>query len=136
MVSPEAVKAIEEVLRQQRRYGRLDKDLRCRRQRRKKLQPLLTDSGLTAARKGQMLAGLREVLVNFNAFDVRLFSIPGQRSTDEHEQGRPLLSVLVVHKTKDMQPGDGFFELAESLRRNNSNLLEAWIAEVQKVYQY
>ncbi|MGE3109696.1 MAG: hypothetical protein AB7O77_15265 [Phycisphaerales bacterium] len=74
--------------------------------------------------------------VNFNAFDVRLFSILGQLSTDEHEQGRPLLSVLVVHKTGDMQPGDGFFELAESLGRDTSNLLEAWIAEVQKVYQY
>lgn len=75
-------------------------------------------------------------VVNFSAFDVRLFSILGQVSTEEHEQGRPLLSVLVVHKTGDMQPGDGFFELAESLGRDTSNLLEAWIAEVQKVYQY
>lgn len=74
--------------------------------------------------------------VNFNAFDVRLFSILGQLSTDEHQQGRPLLSVLVVHKTGDMQPGDGFFELAESLGRDTSNLLEAWIAEVRQVYQY
>lgn len=74
--------------------------------------------------------------VNFNAFDVRLFSILGQLSTREHEEGRPLLSVLVVHKTGDMQPGDGFFELAESLGRDTSKLLEAWIAEVQKVYQY
>jgi hypothetical protein len=74
--------------------------------------------------------------VSFKAFDMRLFSILGQISTEEHDQGRPLLSVLVVQKTGDMQPGDGFFELAESLGRNTSNLLEAWIVEVQKVYQY
>jgi hypothetical protein len=74
--------------------------------------------------------------VSFKAFDMRLFSILGQISTEEHEQGRPLLSVLVVQKTGDMQPGDGFFELAESLGRNTTNLLEAWIVEVQKVYQH
>jgi hypothetical protein len=74
--------------------------------------------------------------VHFKAFDVRLFSILGQISSEEHAQGRPLLSVLVVHKTGDMQPGDGFFELAESLGRDTSNLLKAWIVEVQKVHQY
>lgn len=74
--------------------------------------------------------------VNFNAYDQRLFAILGQVSMDEHQAGRPLLSVLVVHKTGDMQPGEGFFELAESLGRNTSDVLKAWIAEVQKVYQH
>src|SRR4051794_33275145 len=48
--------------------------------------------------------------VNFTPRDRRLFEILGQVSVEEHEQGRPLLSVLVVHKTGDMQPGEGFFE--------------------------
>jgi hypothetical protein len=74
--------------------------------------------------------------VGFNAFDTRLFAILGQISVTEHEQGRPLLSVLVVHKTGDMQPGEGFFELAQALGRNTSDVLKAWIEEVQKVYQY
>jgi hypothetical protein len=74
--------------------------------------------------------------VHFNAFDQRLFAILGQLSVDEHEDGRPLLSVLVVHKTGDMKPGDGFFELAEALGRDTSDVLKAWITEVQKVYQY
>lgn len=74
--------------------------------------------------------------VNFNAFDQRLFAILGQISVLEHEAGRPLLSVLVVHKSGDMQPGEGFFELAQALGRNTSDVLKTWIEEVQKVYQY
>jgi hypothetical protein len=66
----------------------------------------------------------------------RLFAILGQLSFDEHEAGRPLLSVLVVHKTGDMQPGDGFFELAESLGRDTSDIDKAWIAEVRMVFQH
>lgn len=39
-------------------------------------------------------------------------------STFEHERGRPLLSVVVVHKAEGqhevaMQPGDGFFKMAK-----------------------
>ncbi|CAA9430871.1 MAG: hypothetical protein AVDCRST_MAG64-3468 [uncultured Phycisphaerae bacterium] len=74
--------------------------------------------------------------VNFDAFDQRLFAILGQISVSEHEQGRPLLSVLVVQKSGDMQPGEGFFELAQSLGRNTSDVLKAWIEEVPKVYQH
>jgi hypothetical protein len=74
--------------------------------------------------------------VTFNAFDQKLFAILGQISVEEHEDGRPLLSVLVVHKHGDMKPGEGFFELAEALGRNTSDVLKAWITEVQKVYQH
>lgn len=74
--------------------------------------------------------------VAFNAFDTKLFAILGQISVTEHEQGRPLLSVLVVHKSGDMQPGEGFFELAQALGRNTSDVLKAWIEKVQRVYQY
>lgn len=74
--------------------------------------------------------------VAFKAFDTRLFAILGQISVSEHEQGRPLLSVLVVHKAGDMQPGEGFFELAQALGRNTSDVLKAWIEEVRRVYQY
>lgn len=74
--------------------------------------------------------------VHFTPHDRRLFAILGQLSVDEHDQGRPLLSVLVVHKTGDMQPGEGFFELAESLGRDTKDVLKSWIVEVQKVYQH
>jgi hypothetical protein len=74
--------------------------------------------------------------VSFNAYDQRLFAILGQLSVAEHEAGRPLLSVLVVHKHGDMKPGEGFFELAGALGRNTSDVLKAWISEVQKVYPH
>lgn len=74
--------------------------------------------------------------VNFAAFDQRLFAMLGQVSLEENQQGRPLLSVLVVHKTGDMKPGPGFFELASSLGRDTRDADKTWIAETQKVYQY
>lgn len=74
--------------------------------------------------------------VTFNAFDQRLFAALGQLSVEEHEAGRPLLSVLVVHKSGDMQPGEGFFELAKALGRDTSDVLKTWISEVQRVYQH
>jgi hypothetical protein len=38
----------------------------------------------------------------------------GKISTYEHQQGRPMLTAIVVHK-QDNIPGDGFFELARHL---------------------
>lgn len=74
--------------------------------------------------------------VNFDAYDQRLFAILGQVSLEEHEQGRPLLSVLVVHKTGDYKPGPGFFELAEALGRDTTDLDKAWIDETREVFRY
>lgn len=74
--------------------------------------------------------------VSFSAFDNRLFAILGEVSIEEHRRGAPLLSVLVVHKVGDMQPGTGFFEMAKSLGRDTSDVLKTWILEVQHVYQY
>ena len=58
--------------------------------------------------------------VTFSAFDQRLFAILGQVAVEEHEQGRPLLSVLVVHKSGDMQPGEGFFDASLGAARRAS----------------
>jgi len=44
--------------------------------------------------------------------DPRLFRLLGEISVEEDEQGRGMLSVLVVHKGGDAWPGEGFFELA------------------------
>ena len=68
--------------------------------------------------------------VNFQAFDQRLFAILGQISCEEHDEGGPLLSVLVVHKVGDMKPGHGFFDLAEALGRAGSNEMLTWITEL------
>jgi len=37
----------------------------------------------------------------------------GEISQEEDAAGRGMLSVIVVHKVGDMQPGPGFFQLAK-----------------------
>jgi hypothetical protein len=68
--------------------------------------------------------------------DVRLFHMLGQLSTEEAEAGRGMITALVVHKTGDMQPGPGFFELAERLGHDASDILAFWIGQVKKVHAY
>lgn len=51
--------------------------------------------------------------------------ILGKISTYEHQNGRPMLTAIVVHR-QDNIPGKGFFELARHLRRlsdHNDELL-------------
>jgi hypothetical protein len=43
-----------------------------------------------------------------------------------------MLSVVVVHKVGDMQPGPGFFELGGKLRRDTSDRLKCWVDELKK----
>jgi hypothetical protein len=57
-------------------------------------------------------------------------------STEEHASGRGLLSVIVVHKDGDMVPGEGFYELAESLGFDVSDRDAFWIAELKRVLAY
>jgi hypothetical protein len=57
----------------------------------------------------------------------------GEVSASEDEQGRGMLTVLVVHKEGDALPGQGFFELAERLDRNATDHLAFWAAELQRV---
>jgi hypothetical protein len=60
----------------------------------------------------------------------------GEISSEEDTQGRGMLTVIAVHKTGDMQPGPSFFELAERLHRDTSDILRCWIDELKKVYTY
>ncbi|SEC02467.1 hypothetical protein [Paraburkholderia caballeronis] len=74
--------------------------------------------------------------VRLEAHDQRLFHLLGEISEEEDDAGRGMLSVIVVHKTGDMQPGPGFFDLAEQLGRNTSDILKCWIDELKKVHAY
>lgn len=58
----------------------------------------------------------------------------GEISTAEDKAGRGMLTVIVVHKHGDMQPGPGFFELANHLGRDTSDILECWMAELKRVH--
>ncbi len=45
-----------------------------------------------------------------------------------------MLSVIVVHKSGDMQPGPGFFDLAKKLGRDTSDILKCCVGELKKVH--
>jgi molybdopterin synthase catalytic subunit len=56
-------------------------------------------------------------------------------SSEEDAAERGMLSVIVVHKVGDMQPGLGFFELAGELGRDTSDILKCWVEELKKVHR-
>src|SRR5579884_3706019 len=62
--------------------------------------------------------------MNLEAHDQRLFHLLGEISSEESNAGRGMLSVIVVHKVGDMQPGPGFFDLAKRLGRDTSDILK------------
>lgn len=63
-----------------------------------------------------------------------LHEMLGEISIEEDTGHRGMLSVLVVHKTGDKQPGRGFFQLAERLNRDTSDVFACWVNELNAVY--
>ena len=74
--------------------------------------------------------------IQIEAHDPRMFHLLGEISTAEDKAGRGMLTAIVVHKSGDMQPGPGFFELAKSLGKDTSDILVCWINEFNKVHDY
>lgn len=72
--------------------------------------------------------------INIEYHDPRLFHFLGEISAEESTAGRGMLTALVVHKHGDMQPGPGFFELAQELGHDTSDILKFWIEEVKVVF--
>ena len=72
--------------------------------------------------------------IHLEPHDPRLAHLLGEISSEEDAAGRGMLTVLVVHKVGDMEPGDGFFELANSLGRDTSDLTKCWIEELHRVH--
>ena len=65
-----------------------------------------------------------------------LAAMLGEISSEEDAAGRGMLTVIVVHKYGDMQPGPGFFDLAEELGRDTSDILTCWVNELKRVHAY
>ena len=74
--------------------------------------------------------------VQFEAHDTRLFHLLGEISVEEDAAGRGMLSVVVVHKNGDMQPGPGFFVLGQHLGHDTNDLLKFWVSELNKVHAH
>jgi hypothetical protein len=68
------------------------------------------------------------------AHDPRLFHLLGEISPEEDAAGRGMLTVVVVHKVGDMEPGPGFYKLAKQLGRSSSNQMECWVDELHRVH--
>ena len=73
--------------------------------------------------------------MNLDNNRVEIGRILGEISTYEHQQGRPLLTAIVVHK-RDNRPGVGFFNLARELGLYcpGDNQEAFWTKEVNRVY--
>ena len=94
---------------------------------------------LSGYAKRQQMVPYSEFVKNIHSIelephDTRLFHLLGEISTEENAAGRGMLSALVVHKDGDMQPGPGFFELAQQLGHDTRDILKFWIEEVKRVF--
>lgn len=56
----------------------------------------------------------------------------------EHNRGRPLLSVVVVHKGGDCRPGSGFFALAKRLGVQGTRVDDVtfFVSELRRCCEY
>lgn len=63
-----------------------------------------------------------------------LAAMLGDISTEEHAAGRGMLSVIVVHKHGDMEPGHGFYELAQDLGNDTTDRVKFWVDELHRVH--
>jgi hypothetical protein len=78
---------------------------------------------------------LRSIAIPYD--DPAMAAMLDEISTEEYKAGRGMLSVIVVHKYGDMEPGSGFFKLAESLgRRVGPDKTAFWITELHMVHKY
>ncbi len=106
------------------------------RRERAKAEILDVLSGVARARKTISYWALVQKLrsVHLGPDDPALHAMLGEVSTAEARAGRGMLSVLVVHKTGDMEPGAGFFKLATDLGKRFSDREKFWIEELNLVY--
>ena len=74
--------------------------------------------------------------ISMQPHDPRVHPFLEEIAVAEDAEGRGMLTVVVVHKTGDMEPGKGFYELAKRLGRNATDLQKCWIAELHKVHAY
>ena len=100
----------------------------------------------TEARQAMMAVAARRRVIAYSELVARIYSLDlepqgerlayllGEISTAEHEAGRGMLTVLVVHKQGDQMPGPGFFQLASSLGHDTKDREALWIGELEKVY--
>ncbi|MHB9070767.1 MAG: hypothetical protein ACYC54_10425 [Sedimentisphaerales bacterium] len=108
----------------------------------KELRKLLIE---TAKKEGCTISySLASNVVGLNMENITdrntLANMLGEISWDEHENNRPLLSVVVVYGGNDVSPmpGKGFFELAREADKMKpaDDELKFFIEELKRVHEY
>ena len=94
---------------------------------------------MIAVAAGKRVIAYSDLVVEIHSLDLEpqgdhLAHMLGEISTAEHEAGRGMLTVVVVHKHGDQMPGQGFFQLARSLGHDTKDREAFWIGELDKVY--
>lgn len=80
----------------------------------------------------ELVSKVRTISLEPHSF--ALAAMLGEISTEEDAAGRGMLTAIVVHKHDDMEPGPGFFELADELGRDTSEILQCWVDELHRVH--
>ena len=72
--------------------------------------------------------------IQFDYEDPRFGYLLGEISEEEMKANRGMLSAIVVHKSGDMIPGPGFYDLAKRLGKKFKDIDRFWIGEFNKVH--
>lgn len=74
--------------------------------------------------------------VRFEPQEPLFGTLLGEISTAEYRAGRGMLTAIVVHKTGDRKPGAGFYECAEALGLDTSDIDRLWVDQLNYVNTY
>ena len=87
---------------------------------------------------GDLAAGITGASFDFEDPSHRdlIGELLGEIGSEEADNGRGLLSALVVHKEGDMEPGRGFIGLAGSYGYNTTDKTACWVQAVKDVHKY
>ncbi len=116
-------------------YGYTDGTWRAARERAKQVMIAnLRDRCVVLTTYGELVDDLRSI-IDFGTPRSPVFHcLLGQIADEEEEQGRGLLSAVVVHKG-DLRPGSGFYDGAASWGRDTADPDACWAAELKRLQQ-
>ena len=72
--------------------------------------------------------------IQISPHDYALPHLLGAVSRQEHAKGRGLITILVVYKNGEYEPGPGFYKLAEELGYDCADRLRFWSDHLKLVY--
>lgn len=74
--------------------------------------------------------------IRFEPHEPALGVFLGEISTSEYRAGRGMLTAIVVHKSGDHKPGAGFYDCADALGLDVSDIDRLWVDQLNFVHDY